>query len=378
MSVAASSQAPRDATKKFMVVDADTHIDENEQTWAYVEPHEKAIAPAAGAPKQLDPSRPATRYWVIDGKRHLRFIRDDVRTGTTIETRELLDVDARLRAMDEIGVDVHIIYPTLFLIAITDNPAADRAAKRSYNRWLAERCERSGGRLRWIAMPPLMDMKETVEELRFAKAHGACGVLKKGDCEAGAWLDDEYFFPMYEEAQRLDMPICIHTGSGTIDSTPAKNFTSSRLFRIGMPPQHAFHSLLFHSVPQKFPALRWGFIEAGASWVPAVLYNLERTLKKRYHIVSGPFNFAQYSVEGNLLKQNNLYVSCMVDEDLPYLVKFMGEDNILVGSDYSHGDAAIELDFQQELQTRADKGDISEGLVRRIISDNPLAFYGLK
>ncbi len=378
MSEATPGRSPREAREKFVVVDADTHIDETEATWSYVEPHEKEMAPLAGAPRQIDPSRPATRYWVVDGRRHLRFIRDDARTGTTVETRELLDVTARLRAMDQMGVDVHVIYPTLFLMAITDNPAADRAARRSYNRWLAGRCERSNGRLRWIIMPPLMDMKETIEELRFGKAHGACGVLKKGDREAGAWVDDEYFFPLYEEAQRLNLPICFHTGSGTLDSTPAKNFTSSRLFRIGMPPQHAFHSLVFHNVPQRFPSLRWGFIEAGASWVPAVLYNLARTMKKRYHLGNGPFNFGQYSVAGNVLKNNNLYVSCMVDEDLPYLLKSMGEENILVGSDYSHGDAAIELDFQAELQGRADRGEISPGLVRRIISDNPRRFYGLE
>ncbi len=378
MTESASSQSPQKTRGTLLVVDADTHIDETEKTWAYVEPHEKDIAPVAGAPKQIDPSRPPTRYWIIDGKRHLRFIRDDKRTGTTVQTRELLDVDARVRAMDELGVDVHVIYPTLFLMAITDDPASDRAARRSYNRWLAERCEQSNGRLRWIIVPPLMDLKETIEELRFGKAHGACGVLKKGDREAGAWVDDEYFFPLYEEAQRLNLPICIPTGSGTLDNTPAKNFTSSRQLRIGMPPQHAFHSLLFHNIPQKFPQLRWGFIEAGASWVPSALYSLARTNKKRYHIESGPFSFSRYSIEGNLLKQNNLYVSCMVDEDLPYLVKSMGEENILVGSDYSHGDPAIELDFQVELQARADKSEITQSLVRRIISDNPRVFYGLE
>ena len=79
-----------------------------------------------------------------------------------------------------------------------------------------------------------------------------------------------------------------------------------------------------------------------------------------------------------MLKQDNLYVSCMVHEDLPYLVKCMGEENILVGSDYSHGDAAIERNFQAKLQARADKGEIAPSLVRRIISDNPRVFYGLE
>ena len=57
-------------------------------------------------------------------------------------------------------------------------------------------------------------MDEAVKELRFAKEHGACGVLKKGDREADKWITDPYFLPLYAEAEKLDLPICIHTGSG--------------------------------------------------------------------------------------------------------------------------------------------------------------------
>ncbi len=63
-------------------------------------------------------------------------------------------------------------------------------------------------------MPPLQNMDATVEELTWAKEHGACGVLKKGDREAGKYPADPYFEPLYAEAEKLDMPICLHTGSG--------------------------------------------------------------------------------------------------------------------------------------------------------------------
>ncbi len=52
---------------------------------------------------------------MIDGKRQVRFIRSDKDSGTTVETRELLDVKARLKHMDELGTDIQVIYPTLFL-----------------------------------------------------------------------------------------------------------------------------------------------------------------------------------------------------------------------------------------------------------------------
>ena len=98
--------------------------------------------------------------------------------------------------------------------------------------------------------------------------NGAVGLLKKGDREAGKWSNDPYFFPLYEEAERLDLPVCFHTGSGTPDFSPAREFNFSRLIRIAMPVAHAFNSIIQNNLPQKFPKLRWGFIEAGASWVP--------------------------------------------------------------------------------------------------------------
>ncbi len=359
------------------VIDADTHVDETEATWDFLAPDEEQFRPTTEVPANPDPSRLPARYWRIDGRRQLRFIRSDASTGTTVATRELLDVDARLRAMDELGVDVQVIYPTLMLVEFTERPELERALRRSYNRWLADRSDRSRGRLRWVMLPPLRDMDEALAELRFAKDHGAVGVMKKGDREAGKWPADPYFFPLYEEAERLGLPICFHTGSGVPDFTPAREFSLSSFYRITLPVVHAFQSLVLHEVPAKFPTLRFGFIEASASWVPFVLYDLHRRLERlalrQATVISGP----KYTLADDLLKVNRLYVACQVDEDLPYIMKFTGEDNLLVGSDYTHNDQAMELDFAAQLQRRADRGEIPQSAVRKITYDNARAFYGL-
>jgi hypothetical protein len=77
------------------------------------------------------------------------------------------------------------------------------------------------------------------------------------------------------------------------------------------------------------------------------------------------------------MRHHNLYVTCQVDEDLPYILTQTGEDNLLVGSDFTHGDSAQELDFRNRLGERADRGEISHDVVRKITEDNPKAFYGL-
>jgi predicted TIM-barrel fold metal-dependent hydrolase len=66
-----------------------------------------------------------------------------------------------------------------------------------------------------------------------------------------------------------------------------------------------------------------------------------------------------------------------VDEDLAYIVRYTGEDNLLAGSDYTHQDQAKELEFPRLFQERVDAGDIPQSTVTKILYDNPKAFYGL-
>lgn len=356
------------------VIDADTHIDETEETWEYIPEEDAAYRPVAGYPSNPDPNRRPTRYWIIDGRRQMRMTRDDTLTGTTEAMRELKDVDARLRAMDELGIDVQVIYPTMFLVEGTDQPEIELAVRRAYNRWLADRCAKSGGRLHWVCLPPLHNIEASIEELQFAKEHGAVGMLKKGNQEADRWVSDEYFHPVYEEAERLDMPVCFHTGTGVPDYSPANQFALSSFLRMNMPVPNAFNAVVTFGVATKFPNLRFAFVEAGASWLPFVLYNLKRSLET---VTSGQFGRREYDMSSNVLQANRLYVTCQVDEDLPYILRTVGEDNIIVGSDFSHADSAKELHFKDQLMERVARGEITEEAVHKITYDNPRALYGL-
>jgi predicted TIM-barrel fold metal-dependent hydrolase len=360
------------------IIDADTHIDETEATWEFMRDFEQEFKPTTAFPPGRDPKQAPARYWLIDGKRQVRFIRSDLDSGTTVETRELLDVRARLKHMDELGTDIQVIYPTLFLMEATERPEINVALRRSYNRWLADRSSQSGGRLRWVCMPPLQDISAAVEELRWAKDHGACGVLKKGDREAGKYPADPYFEPIYAEAEKLDLPICIHTGSGIPDFSPAREFSHGQFMRTKGAAINGVMGLLLHKIPDKFPRLRIGCIEAGSMWAPFVNYDLRRQqLRQRGRESVGVLGIPELQLASNLFKDNRVYVTCQVDEDLPYILKCVGEDNLMVGSDYTHRDPSMELEFRKVLQERADKGEIAQAAVQKILYDNPKAFYAL-
>ena len=79
-------------TTTLTTIDADTHIDETEDTWEYMAASEEQFKPVVGYPSNPSPNRATQRFWVIDGDRQPRLHREDARTMTTVETRELIDV----------------------------------------------------------------------------------------------------------------------------------------------------------------------------------------------------------------------------------------------------------------------------------------------
>ncbi|HEX6510804.1 MAG TPA: amidohydrolase family protein, partial [Chloroflexota bacterium] len=144
-----------------------------------------------------------------------------------------------------------------------------------------------------------------------------------------------------------------------------------------LPVLHAFNNLIVDAVPARFPRLRWGFIEANASWLPFVLYRLRRLVSvssQRQVLAAGSLSS---EIQNDLLSRNNMYVTIQVDEDLAYIVNQVGYENLLTGSDYSHTDLSQELGFVERLQARADAGDIPREAIQKITYDNPRKFYAL-
>jgi predicted TIM-barrel fold metal-dependent hydrolase len=193
-------------------IDSDAHVVECEETWSYLRPNERDLAPMLIDVPDL-PGR-NQKYWVIDGRL--------VRTGPVSETdavkavRELSDVEGRLRQMDEIGTDIQALFPTVFLRPLTKRPEIERALCRSYNRWLAERVSKAPGRLTWAIVPPTMDVEASIEEIRFGHENGASAVFWRG-FEDGRLLNDDYFTPIYEEVDRLGLALCVHAANGTFE-----------------------------------------------------------------------------------------------------------------------------------------------------------------
>jgi predicted TIM-barrel fold metal-dependent hydrolase len=238
---------------------------------------------------------------------------------------------------------------------------AELALTRAYNRWLAEIWRAAPDRLRWVVLPPLLSMDRVRDEILWARDHGACGIFMRG-LEWDRNVADPYFFPLYGIADELGLPICFHSGNNSIlhhdffleDTT----FTRFKLAVVG-----AFHSLVEKDVPARFPLVRWGFIEVSAQWVPYVCHDLGGRLRR-----------AGREVPDNLLAANRMYVACEVTDDIPYILRYAGDDHLMLGTDYGHHDPSSEIDAFGILERR---NDVDPGVKSRILDANARAFYGL-
>jgi predicted TIM-barrel fold metal-dependent hydrolase len=335
-------------------IDADAHVIETDETWSFMTESEIGFRPrivSAGAGEE-------TTYWLIDGRLHPRT---NVGQDTPQSAREMRDIATRLRHMDELGVDVQVLYPTLFLTPVTRRIEAQVALYRSYNRWLAEIWKRSPERLRWAVAVPLLSIEASLEEMRFGKEHGACAVFVCG-LEVDRRLSDSYFFPVYEEASRLDLAVCVHSGNGSFAVhdffVHDSGFCKFKLIVLG-----AFHTVIFEGLPERFPRLRFGFIEISSQWIPYALRDLSRRLRRRGRALSP-----------NLLAESRIYVACETTDDLAYVVRYAGEDNLVIGSDYGHADTSAEIEALRRLK---EEGQLSPRVVEKILDDNPRALYRL-
>jgi hypothetical protein len=102
-------------------IDADAHVLETEKTWEYMEGTDRKYRPQIVG---CTDGSSNDEYWLVDGT--LRLKSRNVGKNTPMASRELRDVSVRLKHMDELGVDIQVIFPTIFIIPLTQR-SGDRA-----------------------------------------------------------------------------------------------------------------------------------------------------------------------------------------------------------------------------------------------------------
>jgi len=365
------------------IIDADTHIAESASMWKYFDENLYHRRPVMVAAPDDTLYRDFNVLWLIDGKIFpkasgkggFRIItptaskREANRKDIALGCREITDVPARLADMDKAGVETQVIYPTLFLIDVTDDAKLQVALCAAYNKYLGEVYRKANNRLRWVAVLPYLSIDESIAQMNQAKQNGAVGLFFSG-IMGSLTLNNPHFFPIYAEAEKLGLPVCVHTGQGSrpllefFDLELNGTFGSSHC-----PPIIGFRDLVASEIPEKFPALRFGFLEVSASWVPFLYHHLKRSARPRPSFPNARWKFSSCK---EMFREYRIYVACEADEDIPYLAQFIGEDHLMIGSDYGHNDPAEQSQLAKQMQSRE---DVAPTLIGKILCDNPRQFY---
>jgi uncharacterized protein len=373
------------------VIDADGHVEENPVTFS-----DKYFDPAfrSQRPQVVPGSEEGLAYWMIDEQLFPRRVgrgchnlgtpvsyqgkpvRHAQRKPDTVGSMELTNLRERLEIMDEEGISLQVLYPTLFLAyPLSCNPAYVTAMCDAYNRWLGDVLS-GQTRLKWVGVVNLDDIPASVRQVNEAKKLGAVGMMILGTA-GDRLLDDASLLAFYEAVAESDLPLAVHVGW----SCPSINNLYSHIYPSGvipftMPVLMGLVSMMSGGIFDRFPNLRVVYLEAGCLWVHFILERLHHRFqhsgKNLVNVVSRTAP-VQKLAPMDYVKKGNLYFSAEIEDALlPQVLELVGDGQILFGSDMPHGDR--ERFAARMLQERT---DISEIAKSKILESNPMRFYGL-
>ncbi|TMK65488.1 MAG: amidohydrolase [Actinobacteria bacterium] len=279
----------------------------------------------------------------------------------------------RLPDMDEMGIDVAVLFGghCLLVASVVESPDIAAATLRVYNDYLAGYCATAPDRLKGVAMIPMQSPKVAADELRRAvnELGFVAGVLPPHH-KNGTMLADPSLEPIWDAAEELNVPICIHTIG--IQISPAAPLAPGQIMGEtygGFPSMLALGSVVLGGVLERHPNLRVAFLEAGAGWVPYVMDRLQESYETfSLHAEKLPRDPEDY------IRGGQVYIATEPEERaLPLVAELLGEDYLVLGSDYCHPEGMCPF----TMTALAERADLSDDLKRKILYDNPTRLYGL-
>ena len=367
-------------SSNYEVIDSDGHILEPADLWVKgIDPKFREQAP------RLVVDTDGRERLLIEGKllgNRILGLSIAGATGIPVETirgmtykdgrKGGFDPHARIKDLDVDGIDVAVLYPTLGLFyGAIEDPGLSAAVCRAYNRWIADFCNTYPERLVGMAMLPMHSVEHAVAELKYARnTLGLCGGFLRPNPYNRRLLSDPAYDPVWAMAQDLDVPIAFHEAAGgleAIGSDRVNGFGARHIAAHTMEMQLASLAVIWGGVCERFPRLRFGFLECSGGWMPAWLDRMDRHLDRRDF-----FEDAKLKMMPSEYFRRQCWIAFEPKErTIAQSAEYFGPNRILWATDSPHMDGYFP--GAPKMVTE----HLPESLKHQVLAQGAMDFYGL-
>lgn len=255
---------------------------------------------------------------------------------------------ARLELLNELGIDKALMFPTLASLVeerFRDDPDLTHVIIHALNQWIHEHWTFNyEGRIFPVPIITLPIVDEAIKELEWVVERGAKVVLIRPAPVPGLRGPRSFalpeFDPFWQRVVDLDVLVTLHASDSGYtrylnewqgQRREMEAFGNTPLFYSAAMPhreiEDAVISLIAHGCLTRNQDLRIAIVENGSGWVRPVLEQLETV----YGRMKG-----QFPEDPIAAFKRNIYVHPFHEEDPVSMVKLLGADKVLFGSDYPH------------------------------------------
>jgi predicted TIM-barrel fold metal-dependent hydrolase len=378
----------------FRVLDSDLHTMEPDGLWErYLDEPFKRYAPRFVRPAEGAPNQPIIKIGDVEIAEMSKRARTAV-VGKSLQERAFArhphyaaahargyDSASHLEAMDIEGIDVAVIYGTRGRQVLMHDdlpPEVAAALARAHNNWTRDFCAVNPERLKFAAQLAFHDVPAAVAEAKRAvRELGAVAVIGNPNPINGRHVHDAAMEPLWAAVEELGVPVGFHpTGQSSLRDDIARRYLDTPNGRVigvaGRNPielMMAFGSMAAGGVLERHPGLRCAFLEGTCGWLPWYLWRLDEAWEK-----FGPGSEVQISQLPSQYFFRQCYIATDADEKpLRQVVEAIGDDNIVVSTDYPHSDGLFPVAIEEFVRLEG----VSEKTKAKILWDNCARLYKL-
>lgn len=288
-----------------------------------------------------------------------------------------------LAFMDDAGIERTVLYPSSggLMLGVTRDIDWACAFARAYNNWMAQTFMGKSSRLQAAAVLPMQDVPEAVKELRRAVTElgMVAGMLNGG---LDHLLGDEVYWPLYEEAERLDCPVVSHGGPGrgpgfNVDYMGFGGFTEMHTLHQPINNLLQLNSMVFRGVLQRFSRLKVFIAEVGCEWVP---YWMDRA-DEEWEFSQLPGALPGAPKPSEAIKSGRVFFQAAdYERNLASIAPMIGADNLVFSSDYPHelgSKTPGEINEAFDALEQSLDGNGGNGLTEKVFNLNAHRLYRL-